>query len=348
MSGTTKFTAEVTQAIVLSHWARIKAALAAPILLDNQLEYNKYLKLESHKAFQIAQNGDVTSLKMPALIMSISFQLNNKSEEEIGKFQQEDFSSDVLRLASNPWSIFATDKADLPTNVDISNTKTQWRQIYHKCAADAADAAKSTTSESIGDLLFQPPCTHCKKSLTTCIVVYQGRHIAGCERCTKDDCSALKVRQMYAHLFAVLLVVPTGGYHCLVEMGNFPINPVQQDSPFTLTLNACVEDIMQGLAEHGFTFAEADDMFVFIHQYINNMLSTDLPLLEPTQQVMIAHHGYVQSPGIVAVSLEYLAQGSAQVALSTEGPPYKLMQGVLSSTGGAPLTMGVPPTTLGL
>ncbi|KIJ60682.1 hypothetical protein HYDPIDRAFT_32103 [Hydnomerulius pinastri MD-312] len=137
MSGTTKFTAEVTQAGVLSHWAQIKAALAAPILPDDQLEYNKYLKRESRKAFQIAQN-------------------------------------------------------DLPTNVDIGDTKTQWWRIYHKCAADAADAAKSTTSESIGNLLFQPPCTHCKKSPATCIVVYQGTRIAGCERCPKDDCSALK------------------------------------------------------------------------------------------------------------------------------------------------------------
>ncbi|KIJ65743.1 hypothetical protein HYDPIDRAFT_26981 [Hydnomerulius pinastri MD-312] len=192
MSGTTKFTAEVMQASILSHWAQIKAALAAPILLDDQLEYNKYLKRESRKAFQITQNGDVTSLKMPALIMSISFQLNNKSEEEIGKFRQEDFSSDVLRLASNPWSKFATDEADLPTNVDISDTKTQWWRIYHKRAADAADAAESTTSESIGNLLFQPPCTHCKKSPTTCIVVYRGMRIARCEHCPKDDCSALK------------------------------------------------------------------------------------------------------------------------------------------------------------
>ncbi|KIJ59559.1 hypothetical protein HYDPIDRAFT_33089 [Hydnomerulius pinastri MD-312] len=192
MSGTTKFTAKVTQAGVLSHWARIKAALAAPILPDDQLEYNKYLKRELCKAFQIAQNGDVTSLKMPALIMSIGFQLNNKSEEEIGKFRQEDFSSGVSRLASNPWSKFATNEADLPTNVDIGDTKTQWWWIYHKCTADAADAAESTTSESIGNLLFQPPCTHCKKSPATCIVVYWGTRIAGCERCPKDDCSALK------------------------------------------------------------------------------------------------------------------------------------------------------------
>ncbi|KIJ59533.1 hypothetical protein HYDPIDRAFT_33138 [Hydnomerulius pinastri MD-312] len=172
MSGTTKFTAKVTQAGVLSHWARIKAALAAPILPDDQLEYNKYLKRESRKAFQIAQNGD--------------------SEEEIGKFRQEDFSSDVSRLASNPWSKFTTDEADLPTNVDIGDTKTQWWRIYHKRAADAADAAKSMTSESIGNLLFQLPCTHCKKSPATCIVVYRGMRIARCERCPKDDCSALK------------------------------------------------------------------------------------------------------------------------------------------------------------
>ncbi|KIJ59001.1 hypothetical protein HYDPIDRAFT_33619 [Hydnomerulius pinastri MD-312] len=118
-----------------------------------------------------------------------------------------------------------------------------------------------------------------------------------------------------------------------------------KDSPFTLTLGAHVEDIVWGLAERGFTFAEADDTFVFAHQYINDVLSVDLPLSEPTRQVMIAHHGYAQSPGVVAASLEYVAQGSAQVAPSAEGPPYELMQGVPPSTGDAPPTMGVPPST---
>ena len=148
----------------------------------------------------------------------------------------------------------------------------------------------------------------------------------------------------WTHLFAVLLVVPRR-YRRLVEMGSFPINPVRQHSPFTLTLGARVEDITRGLAERGFTFAEANDTFIFVRQYINDVLSADLPLSEPMRQVMIAHHGYAQSPGVVAASLKYLAQRSAQVAPSAEGPLYELMQGVPPSAGDAPPTTGVPPST---